>query len=297
MPTATEQLWRYLFGVDLMSNIQCRLGPADHPLLLMVAEPRRLQLRVGDGLWVRIVDVPAALSAPVVLRRRIAGARCGRRLHARSRRPLARDNAWWKCGRPSDQRCARPPAGRGRPGCGLPGWLPICQPRTSGAHKRVRPRRARQGGRDVRHDERSMVPRGLLSGTSCPGVSVRRLGMRVDYLLPAVALLVAAACAAPARRRPVLRRLRLRRRQSSADADARPRRQLPSRTPAASPQGAVVVTFSVVDEKYRILLTDPRGHRHRESAIGRGGGAQHPERSHRPRRNRRQRGLQLVDRS
>lgn len=62
-PFAAEQLWRYLFGVDLMSNIQSRLGPADHPLLLMLAEPRRLQLRVGDGLWVRIVDVPAALRA------------------------------------------------------------------------------------------------------------------------------------------------------------------------------------------------------------------------------------------
>jgi predicted acetyltransferase len=61
--TATQQLWRYLFGIDLMGSIQSRLGPADHPLLLMVAEPRRLQLRVGDGLWVRIVDVPAALSA------------------------------------------------------------------------------------------------------------------------------------------------------------------------------------------------------------------------------------------
>ena len=61
--SAAEQLWRYLFGVDLMSNIQCRLGPADHPLLLMVAEPRRLQLRIGDGLWVRVVDVSVALSA------------------------------------------------------------------------------------------------------------------------------------------------------------------------------------------------------------------------------------------
>ena len=29
----------------------------------MVAEPRRLQLRVGDGMWLRIVDVAAALSA------------------------------------------------------------------------------------------------------------------------------------------------------------------------------------------------------------------------------------------
>ena len=60
---ASEQLWRYVFGVDLMASIQSRLGPADHPLLLMVAEPRRLQLRVGDGLWLRIVDVPAALEA------------------------------------------------------------------------------------------------------------------------------------------------------------------------------------------------------------------------------------------
>jgi len=60
---AEQELWRYVFGVDLMQNIRSRLGPADHPLLLMVAEPRRLQLRVGDGVWLRIVDVPAALQA------------------------------------------------------------------------------------------------------------------------------------------------------------------------------------------------------------------------------------------
>lgn len=60
---ATQQLWNYVFGVDLMSRIRSRLGPADHPLLLLVAEPRRLQLRVGDGLWMRILDVPAALGA------------------------------------------------------------------------------------------------------------------------------------------------------------------------------------------------------------------------------------------
>ncbi len=60
---AVAQLWRYVFGVDLMSHIRSRLGPPDHPLLLMVAEPRRLQLRVGDALWLRIVDVPKALEA------------------------------------------------------------------------------------------------------------------------------------------------------------------------------------------------------------------------------------------
>lgn len=59
---ATQQLWSYVFGVDLMSRIRSRLGPADHPLLLLVAEPRRLQLRVSDGLWLRVIDVPAALA-------------------------------------------------------------------------------------------------------------------------------------------------------------------------------------------------------------------------------------------
>lgn len=60
---ATQQLWRYAFGVDLMTKIRARLGPADHPLLLQVAEPRRLMLRLNDGLWLRVVDVPAALEA------------------------------------------------------------------------------------------------------------------------------------------------------------------------------------------------------------------------------------------
>jgi predicted acetyltransferase len=60
-PDATAQMWRYAFGVDLMAHIRSRLGPANHPLLLMVSEPRRLSLRVGDGVWVRILDVKAAL--------------------------------------------------------------------------------------------------------------------------------------------------------------------------------------------------------------------------------------------
>ncbi len=34
-----------------------------HPLLLLVAEPRRLRFTLRDGLWVRLVDVGAALSA------------------------------------------------------------------------------------------------------------------------------------------------------------------------------------------------------------------------------------------
>jgi predicted acetyltransferase len=34
----------------------------DHPLLLLAAEPRRLRMNVRDGLWLRLVDVGAALA-------------------------------------------------------------------------------------------------------------------------------------------------------------------------------------------------------------------------------------------
>jgi predicted acetyltransferase len=60
---ACQQLWRYVFGVDLVARVSARRGPAGHPLLLLLAEPRRARLRIGDGLWLRIVDVPAALAA------------------------------------------------------------------------------------------------------------------------------------------------------------------------------------------------------------------------------------------
>ncbi len=60
---AYEQLWRYIFGVDLMHNIRSRLGPIDHPLMLLLAEPRRMQLRATDGVWMRILNVKAALEA------------------------------------------------------------------------------------------------------------------------------------------------------------------------------------------------------------------------------------------
>lgn len=62
-PIAERELWRYVFGVDLVARIKYRWGPPHHPLLLMVAEPRRLALRVSDAIWLRIVDVPAALAA------------------------------------------------------------------------------------------------------------------------------------------------------------------------------------------------------------------------------------------
>lgn len=60
---AYSALWSYLFGVDLIATISCNWGRVDEPLLHMLADPRRLVRRTQDTLWVRIVDVPAALSS------------------------------------------------------------------------------------------------------------------------------------------------------------------------------------------------------------------------------------------
>ena len=56
-------IWRYLFDVDLVATVEAWNRPSDEPLLLLVREPRRLRFNVCDGLWVRLVDIPAALSA------------------------------------------------------------------------------------------------------------------------------------------------------------------------------------------------------------------------------------------
>jgi predicted acetyltransferase len=62
-PRATREMWRFLFGVDLVARIRAWPLPPDHPLYLLAKEPKRLRVRAGDGLWLRIIDVERALSA------------------------------------------------------------------------------------------------------------------------------------------------------------------------------------------------------------------------------------------
>ncbi|MGD0018274.1 MAG: GNAT family N-acetyltransferase [Candidatus Limnocylindrales bacterium] len=57
----TREIWRYLFSVDLVRTLKAGRLPVDHPALLLAAEPRRLGMGLDDGLWLRIVDVKAAL--------------------------------------------------------------------------------------------------------------------------------------------------------------------------------------------------------------------------------------------
>ncbi len=62
-PSAYVALWKFLIGYDLTRTTSWWLGAVDEPLLRLVNEPRRLRARVGDSVWVRLVDVPAALAA------------------------------------------------------------------------------------------------------------------------------------------------------------------------------------------------------------------------------------------
>jgi len=62
-PRATRDLWAWLFDVDLVRLVRAVRGPVPHPLQLLLAEPRRLGFTIGDAIWLRVVDVPAALAA------------------------------------------------------------------------------------------------------------------------------------------------------------------------------------------------------------------------------------------
>ena len=64
MATTTEAmtaLWRFCFDVDRTSSTEALKRPVDDPLPWMLADPRRLQRSIRDGVWVRVVDVAAAL--------------------------------------------------------------------------------------------------------------------------------------------------------------------------------------------------------------------------------------------
>jgi predicted acetyltransferase len=62
-PEAYAALWRMLFSVDLSRTVRYGFAAVDEPLCLMVDEPRALNAAALDSLWLRVVDVPAALAA------------------------------------------------------------------------------------------------------------------------------------------------------------------------------------------------------------------------------------------
>ncbi|MGD3107243.1 GNAT family N-acetyltransferase [Streptomyces sp. YGL11-2] len=62
-PVVYAALWRYLFGIDLTASVAVRGRPVDDPLPHLVADQRRCQLGLQEALFIRPVDVGAALAA------------------------------------------------------------------------------------------------------------------------------------------------------------------------------------------------------------------------------------------
>jgi predicted acetyltransferase len=61
-PASLASIWRYLLDVDWTQTVAARLLAVDHPLLLLLARLNLSRPTLSDGLWVRLVDVGAALS-------------------------------------------------------------------------------------------------------------------------------------------------------------------------------------------------------------------------------------------
>ncbi|MEV7131136.1 GNAT family N-acetyltransferase [Streptomyces sp. NPDC093260] len=62
-PATDAALWRFLFGIDLMTTLKVAARPVDDAWQYLVSDIRRCRPRVRDALYVRLVDVGAALAA------------------------------------------------------------------------------------------------------------------------------------------------------------------------------------------------------------------------------------------
>lgn len=61
---ASTALWHYVLDQDLVSTVKASMRPVDDPLPWLVSNPRAVQTTARhDHLWLRILDVPAALTA------------------------------------------------------------------------------------------------------------------------------------------------------------------------------------------------------------------------------------------
>ena len=58
---ANTALWRFCFDTDLVTSTEALKRPVDDPLPWLLADPRKLQRSTRDGMWLRLIDVAAAL--------------------------------------------------------------------------------------------------------------------------------------------------------------------------------------------------------------------------------------------
>jgi predicted acetyltransferase len=62
-PAAHARLWAFLVDQDLTRTVTYELAPVDEPLWLALANARAVRTTVHDAIWLRLVDVAAALGA------------------------------------------------------------------------------------------------------------------------------------------------------------------------------------------------------------------------------------------
>jgi predicted acetyltransferase len=61
-PAAGAALWHNLLSRDLVTTVTAEYRSPEDPLLYQLLDARRARVRVIDGLWVRIIDLPGALA-------------------------------------------------------------------------------------------------------------------------------------------------------------------------------------------------------------------------------------------
>jgi predicted acetyltransferase len=61
-PAAARALWGRLLDLDLTSTVELDKRATDDPLFSLLVDPRAVRTTYIDGLWVRLVDLPAALA-------------------------------------------------------------------------------------------------------------------------------------------------------------------------------------------------------------------------------------------
>jgi predicted acetyltransferase len=100
-PAAYASLWRLLLSHDLVRTVRAPMASADDPLRHLLADQRALHSTPVDALWVRLVDVGAALSA------RRYPARIDLVLEVRDRFCDWNDGRWHVWGHPAGAFCDR----------------------------------------------------------------------------------------------------------------------------------------------------------------------------------------------
>jgi len=60
--TAYQRLWHFLMNLDLTRKFSCWALATDEPLFYLVNAPSQLGRRIGDNLFLRIIDLPTALT-------------------------------------------------------------------------------------------------------------------------------------------------------------------------------------------------------------------------------------------